>query len=233
MRRCSVSQRRRGEKPRAPTSSRRGACGSGYAEKLAETILDAAERAKELERPEHRMAAVLAAINRFLEQHGLGRVVIVGGFAVELLTGGATRTLDVDLVAEGYCASRVLEEALRMLRTRLPAAARGPVVPLSGAEKALDLVASGKKWRFQPLRVDVDNFGWFYLEAPEELVLRYLRERVHWGTEEARRRIILLLGVLGPEMRLEELREAAKQEGEELYRELEDVVRLLRRRGLL
>ncbi len=190
-------------------------------------------RARGLERPEHRVAAVLAAVNRFLELHGLGRIVVVGGFAVELLTGGASRTLDVDLAAEGFCAAQVLREALQLLRRRLPSSARGPVVPLAGAEKALDLVAVGYRRRFQPIRVDVEGFGWFHLEAPEELVLRYLRERVYWGTEESRRRLILLLGTLGPEMRLEELRHVAAEEDERLLKALDEILELLRRRGLL
>lgn len=198
-----------------------------------EELLAAARAAEELERPEHRVAAVLAAANRFLEERGLGRLVATGGFAVELLTGGATRTLDVDVVAEGFCAQRLLEEAVRELRERLPTSARGPVLPLAGAEKALDLLPPRGRRRFQPLRVDAGSYGWFYLEAPEELVLRYLREHVYWGTEEARRRVVLLLAVLGGEMRLEELRQAAGGEDRRLLEALEEVLRLLRRRGLL
>jgi len=176
---------------------------------------------------------VLAALNRFLESHGLGRIVVVGGYAVELLTGGATRTLDVDIAVEGFCAARALEEALKRLRERLPTSTRGPVLPLQGAEKALDLVRVGYRSRFPPLRVDVEGYGWFHLEAPEELVLRYLRERAYWGTEESRRRLILLLAALGPEMRLEELRQAAAEEDPRLAQLLEELVELLRRRGLL
>ena len=179
------------------------------------------------------MATVLAEANRFLEERGLGRIVVTGGFAVELLTGGAARTLDVDIVPEGYCAARVLEEALRLLAEKLPASARGPVVPIPGAEKALDLLAPSGPRRFPPLRVEVPGRGWFYLEAPEELALRYLREHVYWGTEESRRRLILLLGALGPEMRLEELRRAAREEDEQLHRKLEEILKLLRNRGLL
>lgn len=179
------------------------------------------------------MAAVLAEVNRFLEERGLGRIIVTGGFALELLTGGAARTLDVDIVPEGYCAGRVLEEALRLLAERLPASARGPVIPIPGAEKALDLLAPSGLRRFPPLRVEVPGHGWFYLEAPEELALRYLREHVYWGTEESRRRLILLLGALGPEMRLEELRRAAREEDEQLLRKLEKLLELLRSRGLL
>jgi hypothetical protein len=160
--------------------------------------------------------------------------VVVGGFAVELLTGGASRTLDVDLVADGLCAAEALEEALRLLRRRgLSWTSRGPVAPLAGAEKALDLVASVYRPRFQPLRVEAGRHGWFYVEAPEELVLRYLRERVYWGTEESRRRLILLLATLGPEMKLEELRRAAGEEDRRLLEALDEVLALLRRRGLL
>jgi hypothetical protein len=175
----------------------------------------------------------VAAANRFLEERGLGRVIVVGGYAVELLTGGATRTLDVDLVVEGFCAAEALREALTVLRRELPSSSRGPVLPLAGAEKALDLVRVGYRSPWPPLRVEVEGYGWFYLEAPEQLVMRYLREHVYWGTEEARRRLILLLAVLGPELDLEKLRKEAAGEDERLLRALDELIRLLRGRGLL
>jgi len=134
---------------------------------------------------------------------------------------------------EGYCAARALEEAMRILRKQLPDSARGPVVRLAGAEKALDLVRVGYRSRFPPIRVEAEGFGWFYLEAPEELVLRYLREQAYWGTEESRRRLILLLATLGPEMKLDELRRAAEREDKRIKDILEELLGLLHRRGLL
>lgn len=57
--------------------------------------------------------SLLAELNREMESRRLGRVVIVGGFAVELYSGGAYRTGDVDFVLDTYKpeeARRVFEE---------------------------------------------------------------------------------------------------------------------------
>lgn len=197
-------------------------------------IKEASIRARRLPRPEDRFAALIAAINRVLEEEGAGRVIVVGGFALELLVGGAIRTLDVDLVVQGYEAFRVLEEALRLLGKKAGAtSARGPVLSLGNAEKSLDLVASSYRPVFPPIRVVVPGFGWFYVEAPEELLLRYLREWVYWGTVEARARVLLVLGVLGDRMSLDRVLEAARQEDETLEKRLREALELLRRRGIL
>lgn len=211
---------------------------SSASKRLARRILDEVgrvlDRIGELERPEDRFAALLATVNRVLEEAGAGRVVVVGGFALELLTGGAMRTLDVDFIVEGFEAFNALEEALRLLSTGGGVrSARGPVLSLRGVEKALDLLGSRYKPEFPPLRVDVPGFGWFYLEAPEQLLLRYLREWSYWGTREARARVLLLLGVLGDRMDLEKVERIAGREGPEPVEKLGEAVRLLRRRGLL
>ena len=211
---------------------------SSASKQLARRIMDEVGRVLDriagLERPEDRFAALLAVINRVLEESGAGRVVAVGGFALELLTGGAMRTLDVDFVVEGYEAFNALEEALRLLSAATgERSARGPVLSLRGVEKALDLLGSHYKPEFPPLRVDVPGFGWFYLEAPEQLLLRYLREWSYWGTREARARVLLLLGVLGDRMDLENVERVASREDRRLVEKLGEAVRLLRRRGLL
>ncbi len=197
-------------------------------------IKEASARARRLPRLEDRFAALVAAINRVLEEEGAGRVIVVGGFALELLVGGAIRTLDVDLVVQGYEAFKALEEALRLLGEEASAtSARGPVLSLGGAEKSLDLVASSYKPRFPPIRVVVPGFGWFYVEAPEELLLRYLREWVYWGTAEARARVLLVLGALGDKMNLDKVLEAARRENEALEKRLREALELLRRKGIL
>ncbi len=207
----------------------------GEARELARLLLRAARRAAGLGRPEHRFLALLAAANRFLEERGLGRLVIVGGFAVELLTGGATRTLDVDVAVESVEAARLLEEALRLLAGAGEAveSSRGPVVGLGGAEKSIDLVSSSYHARFPPLSVEVPGYGRVYVEAPEELVLRYLRERLYWGTVESWRRVLLLLGVLWDRMDLTRLAAEACREDERLHRLLLEALRLLAQRGLV
>lgn len=183
------------------------------AQRLARELLrgfgDALEWAALAERPEHRFLILLAWLNTQLERRRLGRIVIVGGFAAEFYTGGGYRTLDVDFVAV-FPASLVVEELLRMLEA--PMSSRGPVLGLGGVEKALDLVSSTYKPRFEPVRVEVDGLH-VYIEAPEELILRYLREWKYWGTREAEYRVLLLLGVLGDQLDLHALRRAAREEG--------------------
>ncbi|WP_460024312.1 hypothetical protein [Infirmifilum sp. SLHALR2] len=77
---------------------------------------------------------VLAAVNTFLAERGLGRLVIVGGFAVEIYSGGAYRTGDVDVVVEG--AADLLRGALGLLeewRSRVwPRLAHLPPSPIRG-----------------------------------------------------------------------------------------------------
>ena len=60
---------------------------------LAERIRRALERGDPLE--------LVAEANAFLEECGLGRAIVVGGYAVELYSGGAYRTGDVDVVVRG------------------------------------------------------------------------------------------------------------------------------------
>jgi len=201
------------------------------AEALARLLASAAAEASPASRPEHRFALLLAEANRFLEERGLGRIIVTGGYAVELLTGGVVRTLDVDVIVEGFEAARVLEAALKRLEEilGLERAARGPILPLAGAEKAFDVVSIGYRPRFQPLRVEVPGHGWFYLEAPEELVLRYLREALYWGTREARLRALLLLATLLERLDLPGLREAARGEDERLAKLLDELVEEARR----
>lgn len=38
---------------------------------------------------------MVSIINTFMEERGNGRVIIVGGYAVELYTGGGYRALDI------------------------------------------------------------------------------------------------------------------------------------------
>jgi argininosuccinate synthase len=79
--------------------------GGGLEEELAERIKRALERGDPLE--------LVAEVNSFFEERGLGRVIVVGGFAVEIYSGGAYRTGDIDIVVEGSGA--LLRRALSMV----------------------------------------------------------------------------------------------------------------------
>ena len=47
-----------------------------------------------------RFLKFLAMLNTLLEEKGLGRVIIVGGFAAEIYSGRSYRTGDVDMKRE-------------------------------------------------------------------------------------------------------------------------------------
>jgi len=60
-----------------------------------------------------------AWLNTWLEKRGFGRIIVTGGFAVEVYTGRAHRTMDIDIVVEGIEAIRIIEELLRKIAERI------------------------------------------------------------------------------------------------------------------
>ncbi|MBB5253633.1 hypothetical protein HNQ62_001402 [Sulfurisphaera ohwakuensis] len=54
-----------------------------------------------------RFLKFLAILNALLEDKGLGRIIIVGGFAAELYSGRSYRTGNVDVVIEGVAENLV------------------------------------------------------------------------------------------------------------------------------
>jgi len=203
------------------------------AKRILEAVKEAIPRITGLSRPEHRFAALIAVINRVVEESFGGRVIVVGGFALELLLGGTTRTLDVDIIVTGYEAYKAVEEALQQLSRVYEESARGPVISLAGVEKAIDLLGPVYRSSFDPIRVEVPGFGWFYLEAPEQLLIRYLREWVYWDSEEARRRVLLIIGALGDEIDISAVEKTLQEEDKRLLEALREIVKILKRRGVM
>lgn len=115
-----------------------------------------------------------AIINTFLERRGLGRVIIVGGYAVELYTGGAYRTGDVDVVVEGPI--KAVKEALEMLEPR-----RGRVWTFRGLARAFDIVSTSYDKPKAPIPLDVEGVK-VYVEPPEETVISCLNACVYWDS---------------------------------------------------
>jgi len=64
-----------------------------------------------------RYLKLFAWLNRRLEEKGIGRIIITGGFAVEIYTGRVYRTMDVDIVVEG--AGRIVEELLKRIGEKI------------------------------------------------------------------------------------------------------------------
>jgi len=113
----------------------------------------------------------LAWLNRRLEEKGVGRIIITGGFAVEIYTGRVYRTMDVDVVVEGAGAARIVEEFLKRIGEKI---GRGylPYAEVISA-KSIDIVSTAYDREMKPVKLVVGDRH-VYVEPPEELLIRYL-----------------------------------------------------------
>jgi radical SAM superfamily enzyme YgiQ (UPF0313 family) len=135
-----------------------------------------------------RFLKFLAILNTLLEDKGLGRIIIVGGFAVELYSGRSYRTGDVDVIVEGIAENlvrQVLKEISDFgLRIYLP-----KIREIS--EKGIDIVDNVYNKRKSPLKVQVDSY-YIYITPPEEVVLTYLEAWKFWNSIEDRNKAVLV-----------------------------------------
>ena len=123
----------------------------------------------------------LARVNRELEVRGIGRVVIVGGYATELYSGAAYRTGDVDVVIDTPRvgdARALLNNALASVGAQ-KRSGRIYEAELFGVI-ALDVVGYSFEGRVKRLRVDD---GYVYVESPEDNVATSLSACVHWRSD--------------------------------------------------
>jgi len=129
-----------------------------------------------------------AWLNTFLEERGLGRVIITGGFAVEVYTGRVYRTMDVDVIVEG--SSRVVELFLEKFSERI---GRGylPVYDVL-ALKSIDVVSTVYTRRKSPVKILVEEL-YVYLDPVEDLIAVYLDGWKYWGSTEDRDKALWLL----------------------------------------
>jgi hypothetical protein len=129
-------------------------------------------------------------LNSFLEERGLGRIIVTGGFAVEVYTGRVYRTMDVDIIVEG--SSRVVEEFMEKFSERI---GRG-YLPLYDvlSLKSIDIVSTVYSRKRSPVRVLVEEF-YVYLDPVEDLVAVYLEGWKYWGSTEDRDKALWLLYV--------------------------------------
>jgi hypothetical protein len=117
----------------------------------------------------------LAELNEEVKRRGLGRVVIVGGFAVELYSGGAYRTGDIDFVIDTPRvkeAQRVFEE----LTTKRGWRKVSRVYEGPGA-LYLDLVGYTYTGRVKELHI---CGGSVYVQSPEDAIVSSLNACVYW-----------------------------------------------------
>jgi len=164
----------------------------------------------------------LAWLNTYLEGRGIGRVVITGGFAVEVYTARTYRTMDVDIIVEGVQAVKVVEEFLERISERV---GRGflPLVEVISS-KSLDVVSTVYDRCMEPVKLLVDE-RYIYLEPPEELLVRYLAAWKYWNSTEDRDKALWLYYIWGERMNLNYVAEGARREGvEDKLTELQQLI---------
>ncbi|RLE54968.1 MAG: hypothetical protein DRJ40_09465 [Thermoprotei archaeon] len=154
----------------------------------------------------------IAWLSSELEGRGLGRIVIVGGFAVEVLTQSTYRTLDVDIVVEGPGID-VVKRFLELLSHAR--SGRVFVLRLSAlARKGIDVVGSSYRKPRDPIALRVDDYR-VYIEPPEELIVTYLCAWKYWRSLGDRDKVLILLGVYWDRIDREYLVERCRVEGVE------------------
>jgi hypothetical protein len=147
-------------------------------------------------------------LNSFLEERGLGRIIVTGGFAVEVYTGRVYRTMDVDIIVEG--SSRVVEEFMEKFSERI---GRG-YLPLYDvlSLKSIDIVSTAYTRRRSPVRMIVEEF-YVYLDPVEDLVAVYLEGWKYWGSTEDRDKALWLLYVWSSRIDWSYLEDICREKG--------------------
>ncbi len=156
-------------------------------------------------------------LNKELEGRGLGRIIITGGFAVELYTGRVYRTMDVDVIVEGVNAAKVVELFLakfseRIGRGYLP---RYEILQL----KSIDVVSSAYGKEVQPTKLLVENLH-VYVEPVEELIITYLAGWKYWSSTEDRDKALWLYVTWGNRVNTSYLKKRSEEEKVKDYLEL-------------
>ncbi len=148
-------------------------------------------------------------LNEWFQNRELGYIVVTGGFAVELLTGRAYRTMDVDVITSNPFVADVLEGFLSRISERI---ARG-YLPLDEvlAVKSIDIVATAYTRRRKPVTIIIDEYR-VYIDPPEELIVSYLASWKHRGSTVDRDKALWLLITLNERLDHEYLRERARME---------------------
>ncbi len=139
----------------------------------------------------------------------MGYIVVTGGFAVELLTGHAYRTLDVDLIVSNPMVARILEKFLSLIGEKI---ARG-YLPLYEeiTVKSIDIVSTAYTRKTKPITIIIDSYK-VYVDPPEELIITYLAGWKHWDSTEDRDKAIWLLVILWDKLDKKYLEERAREE---------------------
>ena len=149
----------------------------------------------------------MAWLNTEFERRELGRIIITGGFAVEVYSGRVYRTMDVDVIVEGK-ACDILETMLKRIGERI---GRGYLLRYEELElKSIDIVSKVYDRKLDPVKLQVDDL-YVYLDPPEILITTYLAGWKFWGATEDRDKAVWLLATTKPILNMEMLNRLAKE----------------------
>lgn len=127
-------------------------------------------------------------LNTLIEKENQGRIIIVGGFAAELYSGRAYRTMDVDIIVEGNqelvkgILKQISDQGLRVYLPRIKEI----------SDKAIDIVSDLYDKSKKPLKINIDDEYHVYLIPPEEVILTYLAAWKFWESIEDRNKAVLV-----------------------------------------
>ena len=163
---------------------------------------------------------LLSWLNDELTKRGLGRIIIVGGFAAEIYSARAYRTGDVDLIVEGDVnfvrefLKAVSDVGLRIYLLKFP----------QFTEKGIDIVAD--RYEKQKKAVELKIKGrTIYIIPPEEVVISSLAAWKFWNSLEDRDKAYLVYAAQRELIDHDYIRKRAAEEGVE--KELDEMVRFV------
>jgi hypothetical protein len=167
-----------------------------------------------------RFLILLSWLNEELMKRGLGRVIIVGGFAAEIYSARAYRTGDVDIIVEGDVnfvrefLKAVSDVGLRIYLLKFP----------QFTEKGIDIVAD--RYEKQKKAVELKIRGrTLYIIPPEEVVVSSLAAWKFWNSLEDRDKAYLVYAAQKEHIDSEYMKKRAAEEGVE--KELEEMIRFV------
>jgi len=198
-------------------------------EALREFLESVLPRLRQVAEETRRFLYFIAWLNTFAESRGLGRVVVTGGFAVEVYTARVHRTMDVDIIAEGR-AAEFLERFLTRFSERI---GRGFLPSYDVLSlKSVDIVSSVYTRRREPTVLEVEGLR-VYLDPVEDLVATYLAGWKFWGSTEDRDKALWLLAAWLDRLDRRYLEELCREHGvaDKLEELLEILESLARHRG--
>ncbi len=180
-----------------------------YVEKLYRDYLAIRDKLLSIDDETKKYMLFLAFLNNWFKSQNLGYIVVTGGFAVEILTGRAYRTYDIDLITSNQEVCKVLEGFLSRFSEKI---ARGYLPRFEEiASKSIEIVSTTYSRGKQPVKILVDN--WYLLvDPPEDLIIAYLTAWKYWESTVDRDKAVWLYMALRDKLDIAYLRRRASEE---------------------